>query len=563
MFPRQTLLTVALLLATALAYLLGNGAATLFDRDEPRYALTSRNMLASGDYIVPRQFENKPRTAKPPLIYWLQAGSMRVFGTTSAFAARLPSSVAMWLTVALLLAFLRREADSTTALLAATLFATSGLTLFLAKAAITDATLAVFTAMALGCLYRFWRGDRAWGTFILFGIATGFSFLTKGPITLGVLGMTLAALGVLSLIERKFPPRASWKTFPTRFSSPEPSPTSTGKLLPKLIVTALIFAAIALPWFAAVEMRSEGFLSKVISNDLKDRLTKGVDGQARPPGFYLLTVFGTYFPYSLFLPAALTVGWLNRHRPLTRFALAACIGPWLMFEASTSKMVHWFLPVFLPLSYLTADAIMRCWNGAAHAKYPYLSDRPFRYFSIFWGVLVAAMGLGAWLLVIGRGTAFGVPWWTALLLSVWSIAFGVTAAYFLFRSRIPQAVITMSGAMLVLFPLLFGLILPNWSFMNLSRRVGEALEQQTAQSVRMTSFREPAAAFYQTHPIREAELSALYTPPFPDIVTVNAADFDTLNESVRSQWQVVSTHRGIAYADSPKLVDVYVLRKVR
>jgi 4-amino-4-deoxy-L-arabinose transferase-like glycosyltransferase len=87
------------LLLAALVYLAGNGRVALWDRDEPRYAQTSRQMLRSGDWVVPRLYD-EPRTAKPPLIYWLQASAMSV-GGDNAFAARLPSAVAMVLVLGL------------------------------------------------------------------------------------------------------------------------------------------------------------------------------------------------------------------------------------------------------------------------------------------------------------------------------------------------------------------------------------------------------------------------------------------------------------------------------
>src|SRR5256885_5252711 len=81
-------------------YLAGNGRVSLWDRDEPRYAQTSRQMLQSGDWVVPHLLD-KVRTAKPIFIYWCQASAMKVFGDNE-FAARLPSSLAMTLTLVLL-----------------------------------------------------------------------------------------------------------------------------------------------------------------------------------------------------------------------------------------------------------------------------------------------------------------------------------------------------------------------------------------------------------------------------------------------------------------------------
>ena len=74
---RRHVLLMSLLVAGLLGvFLVGNGRVPLFDRDEPRYAVTSRAMLETGDWVVPR-FLGEVRTAKPPAIYWLQAAAMR------------------------------------------------------------------------------------------------------------------------------------------------------------------------------------------------------------------------------------------------------------------------------------------------------------------------------------------------------------------------------------------------------------------------------------------------------------------------------------------------------
>src|ERR1700690_4486369 len=93
---------VLIILASLLVYLIGNHSVSLWDRDEPRYAQTSRQMLQSGDWVVPRLLD-EVRTAKPVFIYWCQAASMQLFGDTD-FAARLASTVAMLLTAVVLTA---------------------------------------------------------------------------------------------------------------------------------------------------------------------------------------------------------------------------------------------------------------------------------------------------------------------------------------------------------------------------------------------------------------------------------------------------------------------------
>jgi 4-amino-4-deoxy-L-arabinose transferase-like glycosyltransferase len=546
---RFWLMSVLLLLATAVSYLLGNGSAPLLDRDEPRYALTSRNMLASGDFIVPRQYD-RPRTAKPPLIYWAQAAAMHLTGEGSAWAARLPSAMAMWLVVLGVLLVVRKETDDLTALLAATMFAFSGLTVVLAKVCITDAVLLLSVVAASYCLYRLWRGDRGWWVFVLLGLSIGLAGLTKGPVVLGLLGTTLLALLGLSLLDRKFPANAPWRTFPYAGTSERRAGW------PGWVLAALVVAVIVLPWIVLVERQSPGFLTTALSHDVVKRSTQGVDGQARPPGFYLLTLFGTYFPWSLLLPATVVIAFRNRHRPLTRFCLAACIGPWLMFEAVTSKMVHWFLPVFVPLAVLSAEAVVRCCRG----KYVYLNDRPFVIAAGVWAVVVTLAGLAPLAAAVWMPPT---PWWALAPVSVLMAGLGCGAFACLRRGKLPAAVAVMGAGMAILGPLLFTLVLPNLWFVRLAKDTGLELARLGATTpgrVVMIEFKEPSIAFYQGGTIREADADALSRPGV-EWVVIPRHIFDAQPESRRTGWSVVWSRRGIAYADSPGVIEAMILHR--
>ena len=70
---------VLLLSFFLLSYILPLGARDLVVPDETRYAEIPREMIASGDWVVPhlngvRYFE------KPALGYWVHAGSILLFG---------------------------------------------------------------------------------------------------------------------------------------------------------------------------------------------------------------------------------------------------------------------------------------------------------------------------------------------------------------------------------------------------------------------------------------------------------------------------------------------------
>src|SRR5579863_4830023 len=74
-----------------LLYLTGLGRPALWEPDEGRYAEIAREMVMSGDYVTPRDdwvryFE------KPPLVFWVTAGALKVFGRNE-FAVRVQAAV--------------------------------------------------------------------------------------------------------------------------------------------------------------------------------------------------------------------------------------------------------------------------------------------------------------------------------------------------------------------------------------------------------------------------------------------------------------------------------------
>src|SRR5579872_1525257 len=61
---------------------------SLMDDVDAVQAQIARNMLSSGDWVTAR-FDGIPYLEKAPLIYWLMAGSFRIFGPYD-WAARIP-----------------------------------------------------------------------------------------------------------------------------------------------------------------------------------------------------------------------------------------------------------------------------------------------------------------------------------------------------------------------------------------------------------------------------------------------------------------------------------------
>ena len=106
---KTDLAKILLLGLFAIVYLLPLGARELIVPDETRYAEIPREMIASGDWVVPhlngvRYFE------KPVLGYWAHAAALLVFGENN-FAVRLPSALAVGLSALMIFLLMKRSTE--------------------------------------------------------------------------------------------------------------------------------------------------------------------------------------------------------------------------------------------------------------------------------------------------------------------------------------------------------------------------------------------------------------------------------------------------------------------
>ena len=75
-----------LALAGLLLFLPGNNLAPLIDRDEPRFAQATREMIQRHEWVVP-YFNDQYRFDKPILIYWMMRAVLRAFRRERIFRA--------------------------------------------------------------------------------------------------------------------------------------------------------------------------------------------------------------------------------------------------------------------------------------------------------------------------------------------------------------------------------------------------------------------------------------------------------------------------------------------
>ena len=112
-------------------------------------------MIERGNYIVP-YFNNQLRLDKPPLTYWAQVASYHIFGEND-FAARFPSAIAAALTAILIFAWGRRMGGEKLGWWAAIIFTLSLQTFVHAKAAVADMWLVLFVTLASWAGYELFQ----------------------------------------------------------------------------------------------------------------------------------------------------------------------------------------------------------------------------------------------------------------------------------------------------------------------------------------------------------------------------------------------------------------------
>ncbi len=304
----------------------------LLDRDEPRFAEASREMLQTGNLVVPT-FNHAPRYAKPPLIYWCQAVSFMLVGE-NAFAARLPSLLATAGTALVLFVWGARLGSEKAGLGAGLSYAFCLQTMQQGRVATADALLIFFMTLTAFAGWKLITSPPAsrstrsylWDTILALGFAGG--FLAKGPEAL------------LPLFPLLFCARGLRKN-----------------LIPEIIVNVVLGLVIVLFWAIPAYVETQGdYWKEGLGHDVLDRMAGGnFQGHgASTFGWYLLSV-----PLYLLLFWLSALPWsplliLQRKRLFTAWKpdladtyLILNAGLiFVVFSLMVTKLPHYTLPAF-------------------------------------------------------------------------------------------------------------------------------------------------------------------------------------------------------------------------
>ncbi|MBI1250620.1 MAG: phospholipid carrier-dependent glycosyltransferase [Alphaproteobacteria bacterium] len=461
------------LLALCLAlYLPGQTALPPFDRDEPRFAQATRQMLETGDFVDIR-YQDVPRYLQPAGIYWLQAASVSVFGSDAReiWPHRIPSwlsAIAVtfltWWVAGLL--FGRTAGRAAAVLMAASMSLGAEARFAKIDATLCAATLAAQTGLAKVYLDAQSGARAPWRYALLFWAALGIGVLLKGPIILLVSGGTV--LGLLAL-ERKY----RW----------------LGGLRPLWGVP--VFAAIAAPWYIAINAATNGdFFRVAVGYSVAGKIAGTHQSHGGPPGYHAALFNLTFWPGTLFAWLAAPFAWRERTTAPVRFCLAWIIPAWIVFELSGTKLPHYTLPLLPAVAALSAAALLRVSGRPAFGR-PILFTIAAIFWSIFGLIVVAAAPVvHAWL--------EGPPPLSAILLSGLGVAAMIAVIVLSVFGRARQAIVAAAAAAFIVAVNTFQVTLPAIDNGWMSPRIVEAAREEApcgTTRIISTPYAEPSFVF--------------------------------------------------------------------
>jgi len=319
-------------LAACLAiWLLGLGFRGLYDPDEGRYAEIPREILAGGDWVIPR-LNGLVYIEKPPLQYWATAIAEALFGQND-WAARLYTGLCALATLCTLWALIRRGWGPVAAARGVIMLGSSLLFVLLGHQITLDMSLTAFMTLTFAGLCNAQR-EGHWRSWMLLGwLGIAGAFLTKGLIA-GVL--PALSLILYSLLQRDLTP---WR-----------------RLLP--VRGGLLFGLLCLPWLILIQHRLPQFFQFFFIREHFQRFLTRIEDRYHPWWFFIPILLAGILPWALPAVRSLCVGWrAGALRPgfdPRRFAWVWCVVVFVFFSASHSKLIPYILPMFPMLALLMA-----------------------------------------------------------------------------------------------------------------------------------------------------------------------------------------------------------------
>jgi 4-amino-4-deoxy-L-arabinose transferase-like glycosyltransferase len=300
----------------------------LMEPDEGRYSSIPSEMNSSGDYVTPH-LKGTVYLEKPPLCYWATALSFKIFGENE-FSSRLFSAICTWGCILLVYRMGTFFHGEKTGFYAAAVLTTSLFPFAIGRLNILDMPLAFFVSVSAWFGYRYFSdGEHRKRNIYLFYFFCALAFLTKGLI--GIVFPSAIVIIWLLLAGR-------WREILRLFSP----------------AGILIFLAVAVPWLFLVQKANNDFLWFFFVQEHFLRYTTTMHSRNEPFYFYVPIIIAGTMPWWAFLfkPAKESrAKLLSLFEPTEKLFFFTWMGfIFLFFSISSSKLIPYIAPVFLPIA---------------------------------------------------------------------------------------------------------------------------------------------------------------------------------------------------------------------
>lgn len=322
MFKKSCLLFIkqnqALLYLTILCFCFLNGS--FGTPDEARYVEIAREMVFTNNWLTPR-LNGVKYFEKPPLMYWIHACLISIFGTKE-WIMRLVPAFFGWIGIISTFFFARYLFNRKIGILSAIVLGTSVLYQALSRIIILDMPFSIFMTLAIMTGYiAIEKRTRTW--FFLCTICLSLAVMTKG-----VIGLMPGLVLLIWMLINYYPIRPFYP-----FSC------------------LVLFLIIILPWHIWVSIENPEFLHKYFYIEHFIRYTTTFHARHQPVWFFIPIIFLGMMPWTFFLFKS-----FQKTEPF-RFLWIWFLVYFIFFSFSNSKLIPYILPVFPALSILVAKYI--------------------------------------------------------------------------------------------------------------------------------------------------------------------------------------------------------------
>jgi 4-amino-4-deoxy-L-arabinose transferase-like glycosyltransferase len=336
--------SLILIFASYLIYFQNLGQMTVRLWDESRNAVNALEMSQSGNLLV-TTFDGAPDmwNTKPPLLIWMIAISMKIFGYTEG-ALRLPSALAATATTFFIFLFVKKYTGDLKIALASSLImlTSAGYTgMHVARTGDYDAMLTLWITLYSLFYFLFIQNLEKRKHLYLF-----VTFLILAVLTKGIAGLIpLFGLFIYTLYSRKFKQLL---------------------LLTSFYYVLIAFLATILGYYSLRNYFNPGYISAIFANELTGRFTDVNEGHIGGFWFYL-TGFAKdrFLPWIFIMPLSLISILTVKNEKLKRLAIFSIFYSlsFLFVISSAKTKLFWYDAPFYPIaSILAAVGIISCLN---------------------------------------------------------------------------------------------------------------------------------------------------------------------------------------------------------